>query len=155
LPRPTIVGKVPTRLTNVEYSVGSRSMAITFSSSDINNTEGIIRFIVDYRIYGSQVDYLTQRFEYTNSVLLNNRLNKVTFSILVIDLDNNVSSRPLTNTDSYEIVVYSENSVGYTNITDRIDLHEDLTFKDSYENLTLPRLVRPTTVPSIIEELRT
>jgi hypothetical protein len=155
LPRPTIVGKVPTRLTNVEYSVGSRSMAITFSSSDINNTEGIIRFIVDYRIYGSQVDYLTQRFEYTNSVLLNNRLNKVTFSILVIDLDNNVSSRPLMNTDSYEIVVYSENSVGYTNITDRIDLHEDLTFKDSYENLTLPRLVRPTTVPSIIEELRT
>lgn len=155
LPRPTIVGKVPTRLTNVEYSVGSRSMAITFSSSDINNTEGIIRFIVDYRIYGSQVDYLTQRFEYTNSVLLNNRLNKVTFSILVIDLDNNVSSRPLTNTDSYEIVVYSENSVGYTNITDRIDLHEDLTSKDSYENLILPRLVRPTTVPSIIEELRT
>jgi hypothetical protein len=155
LPRPTIVGKVPTRLTNVEYSVGSRSMAITFSSSDINNTEGIIRFIVDYRIYGSQVNYLTQRFEYTNSVLLNNRLNKVTFSILVIDLDNNVSSRPLTNTDSYEMVVYSENSVGYTNITDRIDLHEDLQFNDSYENVTLPRLVRPTTVPSIIEELRT
>ena len=155
LPRPTIIGKVPKRLTNVEYNVGSRSVTITFSSSDINNTEGIIRFIVDYRTFGSQVDYLTQRFEYTNSVLLNNQLNKVTFSIVVIDLDNNVSSRPLTDTDSYEIVVYSENSVGYTNITDRIDLHEDLQFNDSYENLTLPRLVRPISVPSIIEELRT
>jgi len=73
----------------------------------------------------------------------------------VIDLDNNVSSRPLTNTDSYEVVVYSENSVGYTNITDRIDLHEDVRFTDSYENLTLPRLVRPVSVPSIVEELRT
>ena len=155
LPRPTIVGKVPKRLTNVEYNVGSRSVTITFSSSDINNTEGIIRFIVDYRIFGSQFSYLTQRFEYTNSVVLNNQVNKVTFSIVVIDLDNNVSSRPLTNTDSYEIVVYSENSVGYTNITDRIDLHEDVRFTDSYENLTLPRLVRPVSVPSIVEELRT
>jgi hypothetical protein len=155
LPRPTIVGKVPKRLTNVEYNVGSRSVTITFSSSDINNTEGIIRFIVDYRIFGSQFSYLTQRFEYINSVVLNNQVNKVTFSIVVIDLDNNVSSRPLTNTDSYEVVVYSENSVGYTNITDRIDIHEDVRFTDSYENLTLPRLVRPVSVPSIVEELRT
>lgn len=53
------------------------------------------------------------------------------------------------------MIIYAENSVGYTNVADRVDLHEDLTFKDMYEGLELPRIVRPRAIPNIIEELRT
>jgi hypothetical protein len=97
-----------------------------------------------------------------NSVIFNNQFDSVTFSVLVTGLENNVTSRPLTNTHSYEMVIYSENSVGYTNVTDRVDLHEDLVYTDIetliyadiYENLTIPRLVRPATAPRVIAEVR-
>ena len=154
LPRPVVVGKVPSRMTNVNYSIESGSVRISWSSSNINNTEGIIRFIVDYRVFGSGSTYLTQTFEYVNSVIFNNQFDSVTFSVLVAGLENNVTSRPLTNTHSYEMVIYSENSVGYTNVTDRVDLHEDLVYADIYENLTIPRLVRPATAPRVIAEVR-
>jgi len=154
LPRPVVVGKVPSRMTNVNYSIESGSVRISWSSSNINNTEGIIRFIVDYRVFGSGSTYLTQTFEYVNSVIFNNQFDSVTFSVLVAGLENNVTSRPLTNTHSYEMVIYSENSVGYTNVTDRVDLHEDLVYTDIYENLTIPRLVRPATAPRVIAEVR-
>jgi len=162
LPRPIVVGKVPSRMTNVNYSIESGSVRISWSSSNIKNTEGIIRFIVDYRVFGSGSTYLTQTFEYVNSVIFNNQFDSVTFSVLVAGLENNVTSRPLTNTHSYEMVIYSENSVGYTNVTDRVDLHEDLVYTnidtliyaDIYENLTIPRLVRPATAPRVIAEVR-
>ena len=162
LPRPVVVGKVPSRMTNVNYSIESGSVRISWSSSNIKNTEGIIRFIVDYRVFGSGSTYLTQTFEYVNSVIFNNQFDSVTFSVLVAGLENNVTSRPLTNTHSYEMVIYSENSVGYTNVTDRVDLHEDLVYTniqtliyaDIYENLTIPRLVRPATAPRVIAEVR-
>ena len=162
LTRPTVIGKVPTRMTTVNYSIESERVRISWSSSNIKNTEGIIRFIVDYRVFGSGSTYLTQRFEYANSVIFNNQFDTVTYSVLVAGLENNVTSRPLTNTHSYEMVIYSENSVGYTNVTDRVDLHEDLVYTDIktliyadiYENLTIPRLVRPATVPAIIVEVR-
>ena len=154
LPRPVVVGKVPSRMTNVNYSIESGSVRISWSSSNINNTEGIIRFIVDYRVFGSGSTYLTQTFEYVNSVIFNNQFDSVTFSVLVAGLENNVTSRPLTNTHSYEMVIYSENSVGYTNVTDRVDLHEDLVYADIYENLTIPRLVRPASAPRVIAEVR-
>lgn len=154
LTRPVVVGKVPTRMTNVEYSIEPGSVRISWSSNDVKNLEGNIRFVVDYRIFGSGSTYLTQTFEYVNSVIFNNQFDKVTFSVLVMGLENNVSSRPLTNTHSYEMVIYSENSVGYTNLEDKVDLHEDLIYSDSYENLTLPRLVRPVTVPAVIAEVR-
>lgn len=162
LPRPVVVGKVPSRMTKVNYSIESGSVRISWSSSDIKNTEGIIRFIVDYRVFGSGSTYLTQTFEYVNSVISNNQFDTVTFSVLVAGLENNVISRPLTDTHSYEMVIYSENSVGYTNATDRIDLHEDLVYTgietliyaDIYNNLTIPRLVRPATVPRVIAEVR-
>jgi hypothetical protein len=149
-------------MTKVNYSIESGSVRISWSSSDIKNTEGIIRFIVDYRVFGSGSTYLTQTFEYVNSVIFNNQFDTVTFSVLVAGLENNVISRPLTDTHSYEMVIYSENSVGYTNVTDRIDLHEDLVYTDIetliyadiYNNLTIPRLVRPATVPRVIAEVR-
>jgi hypothetical protein len=118
------------------------------------NTESIIRFIVDYRIFGSGSSYLTQTFEYINSITFNNGVDNALFSIVISGLEANIISRPLTNTHSYEMIVYAENSVGYTNVNDRINLHSDLNFKDIYENLEIPRLVRPTMVPSIITEVR-
>ena len=155
LPRPIIVGKVPQRMTNVEYTVGSGSVTIQWSSSDVRNTEGIIRFIVDFRIYGSNSEYSRQIFEYVNAVRSNNGSTMITFQAVVVGLNNNVTARPLTNTHSYEMVIYAENSVGYTNTTDKIDLHDDLTYTDVYENLVnLPRLVRPMTAPSLITEVR-
>jgi hypothetical protein len=154
LSRPIIIGKVPQKLINLEYKVGSGSIIISWSSTNVSNTESIVRFVVDYRIFGSGSEYLTQTFEYANSVTFNNGVDTVLFSINVSGLETNVSTRPLTNTDSYEMIVYAENPVGYTNATDKINLHSDLQFTDIYENLVIPRLVRPTVVPSIITEVR-
>lgn len=153
LSRPTIIGKVPERLLNVEYTVGSASIIITWSSANVSNTESIIRFVVDYRVYGSGSLYLTQTFEYVNSLIFNNGVDTALFSINVSDLETNVAARPLTNTSSYEMIVYAENAVGYTNTVDRTVLNT-LPFTDTYENLVIPRLVRPTMVPSVITELR-
>jgi hypothetical protein len=154
LSRPTIIGKVPTRLNNVEYTVGSASIIIKWSSTNVINTESIIRFIVDYRIFGSGSEYLTQTFEYVNSLIFNNDVDTALFSVNVSELNTNIGTRPLTSTNSYEMIVYAENAVGYTNVSDRINLHVDLQFTDVYENLVIPRLVRPTMVPSIITEVR-
>ena len=157
LSRPTIIGKVPERLMNLEYKVGSESIIITWTGTNVSNTESIQRFIVDYRIFGSGSDYLTQTFEYVNTVTFNNGIDTVLFSVTVTGLETNISSRPLTNTNSYEMVVYAENAVGYTNVSDKINLHSDPQFSlltDVYENLTIPRLVRPITFASIIRELR-
>jgi hypothetical protein len=68
-------------------------------------------------------------------------------------LNNNVPSSVDTSNNSYEMVIYAENSIGYTNGTDRIELHEDLVFTDVYEGLTIPRIVRPRTIPSAIAEV--
>lgn len=152
--RPTIIGKVPERMQNVQYKIGSESIIISWSGTNVTNTELIARFIVDYRIFGSGSEYLTQTFEYINSVTFNNDVDTILFSITLTGLETNVSSRPLTNTNSYEVLVYAENSVGYTNTIDKISLHADLQLTDVYENLTIPRLVRPTSLPSIVREVR-
>lgn len=157
LPRPVIIGRVPQRMTNVEYFVGSGTVTIQWTSTDIRNTEGIIRFVVDYRIYGSgsTTEYSRQTFEYVNAVRYNDGTSSLLLTVIVSGLENNVLARPDTSTHSYEMVIYAENSVGYTNTTDKIDLHDDLTYTDVYENLVnLPRLVRPMTVPSLITEVR-
>jgi hypothetical protein len=154
LSRPTIIGKVPDRLVNVEYTVGSASIIIKWSSANVTNTESIIRFVVDYRVFGSGSAYLTQTFEYINSLIFNNGVDNALFLINVSNIETNIESRPLTSTNSYEMIVYAENAVGYTNVSDRINLHTDLQFTDVYENLVIPRLVRPAMVPSIIIEAR-
>jgi hypothetical protein len=154
LSRPTIIGKVPDRIINPEYKIGSENINITWSGTNVSNTESIIRFIVDYRVFGSSAGYLTQTFDYINSLTFNNGVDTVLFSITVTGLETNVTSRPLTNTDSYEMIVYAENAVGYTNVIDRIILNSNKQFDDVYENLTIPRLVRPTSIPSLIVEVR-
>ena len=154
LPRPTIIGKVPARMTNVEYINGDGSVAIKWSNTDVRNTEGIIRYIVDYRIALSGSEYSRQTFEYANSVVFNDGTSSVSFLVYVTGLNNNVTSIIDSSNNSYEMVIYAENSVGYTNTTDRVDLHEDLIFKDVYEGLLVSRVVRPRTTPSVIMEVR-
>ena len=154
LPRPTIIGKVPARMTNVEYINGDGSVAIKWSNTDVRNTEGIIRYIVDYRIALSGSAYSRQTFEYENSVVFNDGTSRVSFLVYVTGLNNNVTSIIDTSNNSYEMVIYAENSVGYTNTTDRVELHEDLIFKDVYEGLLISRVVRPRTTPSVIMEVR-
>ena len=154
LPRPTIIGKVPARMTNVEYINGDGSVAIKWSNTDVRNTEGIIRYIVDYRIALSGSAYSRQTFEYANSVVFNDGTSRVSFLVYVTGLNNNVTSIIDTSNNSYEMVIYAENSVGYTNTTDRVELHEELIFKDVYEGLLISRVVRPRTTPSVIMEVR-
>ena len=154
LPRPTIIGKVPVKMTNVEYINGDGTITIKWTSADIRNTEGIIRYIVDYRIALSGSAYSRQTFEYANSVAFNDGTSSVSFIITVSGLSNNIISNPDTSTRNYDMTIYAENSVGYTNTDDRVDLHEDLTFTDVYEGLTIPRIVRPRAVPGPIGELR-
>jgi hypothetical protein len=154
LPRPTIIGKVPARMTNVEYINGDSSITIKWTNTDVRNTEGIIRYIVDYRIALSGSAYSRQTFEYANSVVFNDGTSAVSFIVYVTGLNNNVPSRIDTSTNSYEMVIYAENSVGYTNLTDRVDLHEDLSFTDVYEIHSRPRVVRPRTIPNLNTEFR-
>jgi hypothetical protein len=153
LPRPVIVGRVPSKLTNISYTVGSGIVSIQWTNNDIHNIEGVLRFIVEYRIYGSGSDYAKQTIEYVNAIR-NIGTSSITFLFIVSGLNNNVPNRPDTSTHSYEIVMYAENSVGYTNTTDKIKLHDDLSFTDVYENLVIPRLVRPMTIPAVISEIR-
>jgi hypothetical protein len=154
LPHPTIIGKVPVRMTNVEYLNGDGTITIKWTSSDIRNTEGIIRYVVDYRIALSGSAYSRQTFEYANSVAFNDGTGTVSFIITVSGLSNNILSNPNTSTHSYDMTIYAENSVGYTNTDDRVNLHEDLIFTDVYEGLLLPRIVRPRAVPGPIVERR-
>jgi hypothetical protein len=154
LPRPTIIGKVPARMTNVEYINGDGSITIKWTSTDVRNTEGIIRYLVDYRIALSGSEYSRQTFEYANSVVFNDGTSAVSFIIYVTGLNNNVPSRIDTRNNSYEMTIYAENSVGYTNVTDRVDLHEDLVFTDIYEGRSIPRVVRPRTLAGVPVEIR-
>jgi len=161
LPHPTIIGKVPNKLTNVSFTNGSNSVNIEWSSNDIDNiTERISHFIVDYREIGSSV-YSRQTFDYLNSIKSKDTTTTY-FSITIVNLTNNVATRPLSNTDSYDIIIYAENPIGYTNDSDRIHLgyltqtinNEAVRFSDIYENASLTRFVRPRTLPNIVIEQR-
>ena len=159
LQHPVIIGKVPARLANVEYTNGDTNVSIKWSGTDINNTEGIIRFIVDYdvaAVSGINQTVYTQRqtFDYVNSVVFNDGSTKVLFNVIVSGLNNNVPERPDSRTNSYVMRVYAENSVGFTNNENKVILHE-LSFTDIFEGLIVPRVVRPRTSPSVITEIRT
>jgi hypothetical protein len=154
LPRPTIIGKVPSQMMNVEYLNRDGIIEIKWSSTDIRNTERLIRYIVDYRIALSGSAYSRQTFEYSNSIVFNDGSSNISFIVYVTGLDNNVPSNVDTSTHSYEMIIYAENSVGYTNAGDRIYLHEKTGFKDVYEGREITRVVRPRTIPNVIVEVR-
>jgi len=162
LEHPTIIGVVPSRLTNVVFTNLNQEVKIEWNSADVNNSQNIIRFHVDYRIAGSDytVTYSRQSFEYLN-ILLYKDTTTAYFSAVVIGLDNNVVSRPATNSDSYEMYIFAENSVGFTNTADKIKLHDlrsatniPVSLTSPYENIVVQRYVRPMNIPNIINEQR-
>jgi hypothetical protein len=156
LQHPVIIGRVPSRLTNVKYTNLDSAVSITWTSSDINNTEEqIIRFIVDYDIATNNTVYSQrQTFDYINSILFNDGSTTVNFNVVVVGLSNNLLERPDTRTNSYNMKIYAENLVGFTNEESKVKLQDDLTLSDAFETLTVTRVVRPRTIPSIISELR-
>ena len=159
LPRPVIIGQVPSKLTNVKFFNLDSMLLITWTSTDITNTQGILRFIVDYDIAPSETSYsLRQTFEYNSSIVFNNGSSEISFQVAVIGLSNNVTQRPDSRTNSYVVKIYSENLVGFTNELRKVKLHLDpdvINPNDVYENVTLTKVVRPRTIPSLITEERT
>ena len=162
LQHPIIIGLVPSRLTNVVFTNLSKQIQIVWNSSDISNSQNIIRFHVDYRIFGSVsgAPYLRQSFDYFNSLLYKDATTAY-FSVTVVGLDNNISQNPATNSDSYEILLFAENFVGFTNTGDKVKLHElrnvvdvQISLKTIYENITFNKNVRPMTIPNVIVEQR-
>lgn len=155
LQHPVIIGKVPDRLVINEYINGDSSVSIKWSGTDITNTEGIIRFIVEYDI-ALYPDRYSQRqtFDYVNSVVFNDGSTSVTFNVIVTGLNNNVTELPDPRTNSYVMRIYAENSVGFTNNENKVYIHE-LKFKDNFEGYTFDRVMRPRTTPSVIAEIRT
>lgn len=159
LQRPVIIGQVPSKLLNVKYTNLDSKLLITWSSTNLQNTEGILRFIVDYDIAPSETGYAQrQTFEYANSIVFNDGSSAISFQAIVIGLSNNVSQRPDSRMNSYVVKIYAENLVGFTNTANHFKLHQDITgmnaIKDIYENQTIDRVVRPRTIPSLITEER-
>jgi len=156
LQRPVIIGRVPAKLSNVEYTNGDSNVSIKWTSSDINNTEGIIRFIVDYDIAVNESVYSQQQtFDYANCVVFNDGSTTVNFNVIVTGLNNNVTQRPDSRTNSYIMKIYAESSLGFTNEENKVKLQDLLQFTDIFEGVPVPRRVRPKTIPSLITELRT
>ncbi len=158
LPRPIVIGVVPARLSNVIFMNLDRAVKIEWNSPDVNNTQNIIRFHVDYRIAGSapSVAYTRRSFEYLNSLLYKDATTAY-FSVTVGSLENNVSSRTNSNSDSYEMFVFAENTVGFTNTSDKVRLHDlrdpdniPFSLSINYENIEVRRYVRPATTANII-----
>ena len=142
-------------MTNVVYENGDSNISITWTSSDINNTEGIVRFIVEYGIAINNVEYSQRRtFDYINSLIFNDGSATLKFNVIIDGLSNNVTQTPDTRTNSYIMQIYAESSLGFTNGEDKVKL-QDLIFTDIFEEVQVPRRVRPKTIPSVIAELRT
>jgi hypothetical protein len=159
LQRPVIIGEVPSKLTNVKYTNLDSKLLITWTSSNLLNTEGILRFIVDYDIAPSETGYAQrQTFDYNNSIVFNDGSSVISFQVTVIGLSNNVSQRPDSRMNSYVVKIYAENLVGFTNTANHLKLHQDITgtnaIKEIYENQIIDRVVRPRTIPSMITEER-
>ena len=158
LPYPVIIGKIPGKLTGVEYTNADSRIIITWSSKDVYNSEGILRFIVDYDIApispNEPVYSQRQIFEYGSSILLNDFSSAALFQIVVTGLNNNVTEHPDPRTNSYVMKVYSENSVSYTNEQNKVKLHDERSFTDNFEGILVTRVLRPRTIPLTIQEVR-
>jgi len=159
LQRPVIIGQVPSKLSGVEYANLESKLLITWRSTDLQNAEGILRFIVEYDIAPSETGYSQrQTFEYNNSIVFNDGSSSVSFQAIVIGLSNNVTQRPDSRMNSYVVKVYAENLVGFTNTVNHFKLHQEITginaIKEIYENQIIDRVVRPRTIPSLITEER-
>ena len=143
---------------NVEYINSDSAVYIKWTSTDINNTEDrIVRFIVDYDIATDNSVYVysqRQTFDYLNSIVFNDGSTTVNFSVVVTGLENNVTQRPDSRTNSYVMRIYAESSIGLTNEESKVKL-QDLSYTDIIEGISVTRVVRPRTTPSVNSEIRT
>jgi hypothetical protein len=156
LPNPKIIGKVPSPITdNINFINLDRQINISWSSKDILNTENIVNFIIEYQpisnpdsvINTAQITKLILEY---NNCISNYSSNEVFFNIIISGLSNNINNK--TNSHSYNVYVYAENSVGYTNTNDRLYLNTpNLTLYDTIygSSQQLRRYVRPGTIPAI------
>lgn len=151
---PIIIGKVPSKIIDdINFINGDKQINITWSSDDILNTSQIINFIVEYKIYGSNDTAITQKYVYNSSVSYYTA-TRVYFNIYIKGLSNSVNN--VTNSHSYDVTIYAENTVGYTNNIDKLNLNSLTTLLydqiyDTYESETkMPRYVRPGAVPSVL-----
>jgi len=155
LQHPVIIGKVPSKILGVNYSNLDSKLLITWNSSDLQNTENISRFIVDYDIAPSETGYsLRQTFDYNNSIVFNDGSTNISFEATVTGLSNNVTQRADTRTNSYVVKIYAENLVGFTNDENKVKIHDITSFNETYENIIQQKVVRPRTVPSLVIEER-
>jgi hypothetical protein len=155
---PIMIGRVPSRITNLSFINGDGFVNIKWTSTDLTNTEGIIQFIVDYKTAnsGEDIPFTRQTFLYSTSESYRDN-NTIYFSIFVGGLLNNIYDIPSTTpSDSYKMTIFAENNIGFTNINQRIDLHdlrndvspESILFYDIYNNQKIRRYVRPVATPS-------
>ena len=158
LSRPIVIGVVPARLSDVNFTNLSQAVKIEWKSADLNNAQNIVRFHVDYRIAGSgsNVAYTRRSIDYLSSFSYKDATSAY-FLVTVGSLENNVASRPAANSDSYEMFVFAENTVGFTNTSDKVRLHDlrndndiPISFFIPYDNIETRKYVRPASTAAMI-----
>ena len=154
---PVVIGKTPNIINLTDFTNGNSCVNIKWSSNDMFNDEKITNFIVEYRIYNSDINTkIIVKYLYNICIAQqDNNLQKINFEISIKGLYNIVESRPNPKSHSYDITIYAENNVGYTNEGDRVNLNmffDDVknTKYDIYGVDKQIRYIRPSSVPNII-----
>ena len=157
---PIIIGKVPIKIRledDLYFTNDNENININWSSNDMfNNNEKINNFIIAYRIYDTDIsNSVIIKYNYDSCVIrYDDNLQRIYFNISITGLSNNVPSRPNTNSHSYDITLYAENTIGYTNEYDRVNLNilfdpSTNPLYDNYYNLPIARYIRPRSIPNV------
>jgi len=151
---PKIIGKVPSAIlkTDTSFVNGDRQLTITWSSVDRENSEQIVNFIFEYSTIDNDnfisTNIVTVKKNFYSSIFRKDN-NRIYFMVTLTGLDNNVNIH--TNSHSYNVIIYAENSIGFTNTTNKLHLNTLYDFlKDTYQNVSnMNRYVRPGYIPIV------